>query len=687
MARDGLQRSVPTATEVGPPRPGRTVGLFYFLWHGAHAQGGPYDIHRILQQDPDAMDKPDSPLWGPLMVPHHWGEPLFGHYRTTDRWVLRKHAQMLGDAGVDVVIFDVTNGFTYLDEVRALLDEWAQVRALGNRTPQVAFLAPFWKPSSVARDLWRAVYAPGLHRELWFEWEGKPLLLADPERLALAGENAHQDHPAELRPGHTLGQAFTADRALTSVGGRFPTWGTTGSGVTLELRRDGPDGSVLATRRFEQVQDNAWLQLPLDPPAPPGRYCLTASASSGRIGWWSHRQDLFPGGAALADGQPVPGDRTLRWTWQDATLDAILESFTFRKPQPDYFRGPTEPDMWSWLEVAPQHVFRNRAGVKEQMSAGVAQNAVDGRLGSMSEPGARGRSFHGGRRDARPDAVRWGLNLEEQWANVLREDPRFVFVTGWNEWIAGRFAEFNGVRRPVMFVDQFDQEHSRDIEPMRGGHGDDYFLQLVGLVRRYKGARPHLRLRPASIQVDGRFEDWTEVEPEFLDTVGDVALRRHAGWNLSITYTNTTGRNDLVSAKVSWDPLAARFLARTRAPLVAPGIADGLFLFLDSDGDSRTGWLGFDHVVNRRPVGPGRTRVERHRGPGYTWETVGEADIVTGDDGVEIGLDWAVLGLAGPPPYLDFKWADNLRETGDWDDFTLHGDSAPNDRFCYRIVR
>ena len=32
---------------------------------------------------------------------------------------------------------------------------------------------------------------------------------------------------------------------------------------------------------------------------------------------------------------------------------------TFRAPQPDYFRGPTQPDMWSWLEVSPQHVFRN----------------------------------------------------------------------------------------------------------------------------------------------------------------------------------------------------------------------------------------------------------------------------------------------------------------------------------------
>ena len=30
-----------------------------------------------------------------------------------------------------------------------------------------------------------------------------------------------------------------------------------------------------------------------------------------------------------------------------------------------------------------------------------------------------------------------------------------------------------------MFVDQFDQEHSRDIEPMKGGHGDNYYYQMV----------------------------------------------------------------------------------------------------------------------------------------------------------------------------------------------------------------
>ena len=163
--------------------------------------------------------------------------------------------------------------------------------------------------------------------------------------------------------------------------------------------------------------------------------------------------------------------------------------------------------MWSWLEVYPQHVFRNAAGEKEQMSVGVAQNAVGNRLGSMSEPGARGRSFHGGRQASEPDAVLHGYNLSEQCGRALKEDPRVVFITGWNEWIAGRFDEFNGIRAPPMFVDQFDQEHSRDIEPIRGGHGDNYYYQTVDFIRSYKGVRQIPPVSPRPIQIDGRFED------------------------------------------------------------------------------------------------------------------------------------------------------------------------------------
>src|SRR4051794_5765463 len=80
VATDALGRSLPEHAQVGAPRPDKFVALFYFLWHGAHVQGGPYDITKILATDPQALQNPGSLLWGPLHAPHHWGESIFGYY-------------------------------------------------------------------------------------------------------------------------------------------------------------------------------------------------------------------------------------------------------------------------------------------------------------------------------------------------------------------------------------------------------------------------------------------------------------------------------------------------------------------------------------------------------------------------------------------------------------------------------
>jgi hypothetical protein len=131
MATDQLGRNLPSVREAGLPRKDKTVGLFYYIWHGIHG----YDVHK----DPPASDPgqgvrlPDpvvdirSPLdiskilkaplgqrpWGDINQWHHWGKSIFGYYTANDEWVIRRQARMFADAGIDVVIFDTTNGYHY----------------------------------------------------------------------------------------------------------------------------------------------------------------------------------------------------------------------------------------------------------------------------------------------------------------------------------------------------------------------------------------------------------------------------------------------------------------------------------------------------------------------------------------------------------------------------------------------
>ena len=674
VATDGLGRTLPTFTEVGGPRANRTVALFYFLWHdGARFLGkggcGPYDITKILAQDPDAMAK-GSPLLGPMYAPHHWGEPLFGYYLSTDRGVIRKHAQMLADAGVDLIVFDVTNGPTYDDSWGALLDVFAEVRAAGGQTPQIAFLCPFGpepppgRHGRVVRHLWDVLYGRGVHPELWFRWKGKPLIMAHPSYCM--PRSAAEGRPAggplrfadRLEPGHTLGQLFTAQTNFCAVTACTPTYGShAGCACTMTLRKDGPAGAVVATHRFTDVVDNASLELALPAPAPAGTYYLELADPAVSLGWWTQRPEK-PGdtaGGAYRDGRPCGGFRTFCALATDAEADRIRDFFTWRRPIPEYgYRGPSPlRGGWSWLEIHPQHVYGDFDGNPEMMSVGAAQNATPDRLWPMSAPGAMGRRWHGGRNDPRPEALAEGPNFQEQWDHALKADPSFLFVTGWNEWWAMRFPEWMGWSQPGgVFPDQFDAEHSRDCEPVVGHWGDAYYWQLAANIRRYKGVRPIPPVVPRPIRIDGDFSDWRDVAPEFRDTPGDPVRRDHPGWAKGSRYVDASGRNDIVAAKVSHDAANVYFYVRTAAPLTKPAGGD---------------WMRL-HLADR-VIAPAD-----YDGP----KAIGAGEI-------ELAVPWTFFGKT-KPAHLDFKWTDNCLDKGDWTDFTLHGDAAPNDRHRYRAV-
>jgi len=155
-ATDALGRQTPIQDDVGAKKNNKYIAMFYWTWHTDNlADFSPVmNISEILTQYPEAASDANHAAWeGIWGGVFWWDEPLFGYYRTTDEWVLRRHAEMLADAGVDVVFFDCTNGsFTWKTSYIKLLEVWDQARKDGVKTPQIAFMLDYYAGSTGQRQ-------------------------------------------------------------------------------------------------------------------------------------------------------------------------------------------------------------------------------------------------------------------------------------------------------------------------------------------------------------------------------------------------------------------------------------------------------------------------------------------------------------------------------------------------------
>lgn len=180
---DALGRKLSSQAAVGDVKNDKYVGIFYFLWLGAHGTNL-YDNTEIVNTYSDALS--NTGRWGGVGEAHFWGKPLFGYYSANDEWVLRKHVQMLTDADVDFVVFDTTNatgnstnsGFTsngggnntYLAAALSftkILDEYYKQ---GWDVPKVAFYTNT-NSGYAMQVIYQEFYlAHPEYSHLWFNW-------------------------------------------------------------------------------------------------------------------------------------------------------------------------------------------------------------------------------------------------------------------------------------------------------------------------------------------------------------------------------------------------------------------------------------------------------------------------------------------------------------------------------------
>jgi hypothetical protein len=627
VATDALGRTMPDISTTGPVKNDqrRIVGMFYITWHGDSraAQKSPYaaDVTKILAADPKARLDAKHPLWAEEW--YHWGEPEMGYFLSKDEYVIRKDMSMLADAGVDVLVMDVTNGVCYWDEWEVVFSVMQRMKAEGNKVPQFCFWAFNGPVITVVQDLYDRIYKTNKYKELWFYWDGKPLLLdndtptVDANGPAPASRNPHYDATAKTDANH-------------------PHYGD-------------PDYTEEFYKDYTKEVKNFFT-----------RRCM----------WWGY------------------------YGWAEKRFVGAEDKWSFGLDLGEAKVQAMSPD-----ELVSRH-----NGVKEEAAVTPAQHPAsligkswtrehgEPELNQYDMP-KQGEVPWLGKTVAHPEG--YGGYFQQRWDEALKGNPQFLYLNDWNEWTAGKQPPENGkpysfMRRESMFrfVDQYNAEFNRTIQPMKGGYTDNYYMQMAQNVRRYKGVRPIPELRGLHpIAVDGDFTDWRPIAVEYRDTVGDTIHRDYKGYG-GLHYKNDSGRNDIVTCKVAVDDNNVYFYAEANEPLTPHTGNNWMLLLIDADHNPETGWHGYDFLINAKVLDEKATTLMRYdsTSPDNPWVEQSRLSYRYAGKSLELAVPRKLLGIKGDDGTFDFHWCDNPVDLKDPISLCINGDSAPNRRFNYRCL-
>tara|TARA_B100000900_G_scaffold131186_1_gene110977 strand:+ start:447 stop:2522 length:2076 start_codon:yes stop_codon:yes gene_type:complete len=640
VASDGLGRKMPTMDITGPIKKDqkRFTGIFYITWHTedkVHIEK-PYnaDVTKILNEDPNARLNAYHKLWSEST--YHWGEPEMGYFLSQDKYVIAKDISMLADAGIDVIILDVTNGVCYWDEWEVLFKVMTDLKNKGNKVPKFCFWAFNGEVITVVQNLFQKIYKKNKYDDLWFYWNDKPLLLYNDRPELDANQKGIKKHP---NPNFDMQALNDPDHPHFND----PYF-------TQKFYNDYTD----EVKKYFTLRTMWW-----------GYYKWGGKRFIGSEDKWSFGYNL--------------GDPRVK----NLPLIELLSTHNGKREQAAVTVAQHPVSMNVFINMGIGKSWSRKRGQPKLNKYDLPESAFVDWLGKKVD---------------NPEG--YGIYFQERWDEALEVNPEFIYINDWNEWTAGKYfpdgrggitrdttgksAQWLGRKSPFIFVDQYNAEFNRGIHPMKEGYTDNYYMQMVQNIRKYKGVRPiPINYGYNNVGIDGAFDEWDKIKIEYRDTRGDIIHRDHQGY-AGIHYKNNSGRNDIITSKISVSKDFISFYLETDSPLTPHNGKNWMLIFVDIDKNPNTGWYGYDYLLNKEIIDESKSSLMRYEDKKWINQSI--ISYSFDKNKLEISVPRDQLELLGNELEFDFKVSDNMDEIENPISFCLNGDTAPNRRFNYRFI-
>ena len=319
-----------------------------------------------------------------------------------------------------------------------------------------------------------------------------------------------------------------------------------------------------------------------------------------------------------------------------------------------------------------------------------------------SYDGNRGRGWSYSKNTNIASDVRRGTNLEYQWATAFDnyDDIIEVMVTGWNEWIASKTTTYgSGYEGEVCFVDQFNEEFSRDMEMTKGLYGDNFYLQNMRNTRAFKSNASYKNISNTGTKAINNLDMWTDGRT-YVDFEGD-ALERTGNINTNymtlypngdlvtkICYSNHTNRNDISNIQVINDSDYLYFRVNCVNNIDIADKNVNFYAYFSIKNSKERSWNGYNYAldIGNTNSGLSTTQLKKFAGDNV-FSLVNYASIESFLNG-QVYICKIPLSKLGINDYssftIDFKVSDGVTNPGDIMQYYVDGDSAPIGRLNYR---